>query len=146
LPDPLQVTGSCACGDCSYAIPFEPPMELQHCYCKVCRHLSGSAFQTWVPVYHENFVWTRNEPALVRTTEHGQRHVCTKCGGVLTIVYDSDPDFVWPAAGGFDDSTLPKEESTVSEYLDRVVHICCIWKQPWYELPNDGLKRIDYAC
>lgn len=145
LPTPLSVTGSCACGDCAYEIPFVPPMELQHCYCKLCRQLSGSAFQTWVPVYHENFVWTTPEPALVRTTQHGRRHVCRKCGGVLTIVYDSDPDCVWPAAGGFNDATLPDEESKVGEYLDRVIHICCIWKQPWYQLPEDGMKRIDYA-
>ena len=145
LPAPLQVTGSCACGDCAYEIPFEAPMELQHCYCKLCRQLSGSAFQTWVPVYQENFVWTRKEPALVRTTSHGRRHICTKCGGVLTIVYDSDPDCVWPAAGGFDDATLPNDEVTVGQYLDRVIHICCIWKQPWYQLPKDGMKRIDYV-
>jgi hypothetical protein len=64
----------------------------------------------------------------------------------LTIVYDDDPDYVWPAAGGFDDATLPDEESKVSAYLDRVVHICCFWKQSWYQIPNDGLKRIDYAA
>ena len=141
------VTGSCACGKCAYEIPFEHPMELQHCYCKLCRQLSGSAFQTWVPVHHQDFGWKGgHEPALVRTTSHGQRHVCHTCGGVLTIVYNDDPDFVWPAAGGFDDATLPDEESKVSAYLDRVVHICCMWKQSWYQIPKDGLKRIDYAA
>lgn len=145
LPPSTTVTGSCACGQCAYEIPFEHPMELQHCYCKLCRQLSGSAFQTWVPVDHGDMIW-RNEPPLVRTTDHGQRHVCHSCGGVLTIVYDDDPDYVWPAAGGFDDATLPDEESKVSAYLDRVVHICCIWKQSWYQIPNDGLKRIDYAA
>lgn len=146
LPQPLvSVTGSCACGDCEYEFPFEYPMELQHCYCKLCRQLSGSAFQTWVPVPLDNFVWTKTEPTLVRTTSHGQRHVCTKCAGVLTIVYDSDPDCVWPAAGGFDDATLPANEELLAAYLDRVVHICCIWKQPWYQLPGDGMPRIDYA-
>lgn len=147
LPAPLTVTGSCACGDCAYEIiPFQPPSELQHCYCKLCRQLSGSAFMTWVPVAREDFVWTNNrEPALVRTTSHGQRHICTTCGGALTIVYDGDPDCVWPAAGGFHDETLPTDESEMSAYLDRVVHICCKWKQGWYELPKDGLQRITYA-
>lgn len=145
-PDPLTVTGSCGCGKCSYKIPFVPEsMELQHCYCKLCRQLSGSAFQTWVPIYHEDFRWTCQEPELVRTTSHGQRHICTDCGGVLTIVYDSDPDCVWPAAGGFDDATLPPNESILGQYLSRVVHICCTWKQDWYELPHDGMNRIDYA-
>lgn len=140
---PMEVTGSCACGACTYKVNYESPSELQHCYCKLCRQLSGAAFQTWVPVHQDDFIWTSEEPDLVRTTEHGQRHICGNCAGVLTIVYDEQPDTVWPAAGSMDDASLPKD---VNAYLGRVVHICCIWKQDWYELPRDGLKRVDYAC
>lgn len=146
LLPPLVVTGSCACGKCAYEIPMEQGSEQQHCYCKLCRQLSGSAFMTWVPVDDKDVVWTTDEPALVRTTDHGRRHICTTCGGALTIVYDEDPDYVWPAAGGFNDASLPVDEVQMSAYLDGVCHICCKWKQEWYELPKDGLKRIKYAC
>ena len=140
---PMEVTGSCACGTCTYKVHYESPSEFQHCYCKLCRQLSGAAFQTWVPVHQDDFRWTSVEPELVRTTEHGQRHICGTCAGVLTIVYDEQPDTVWPAAGSMDDSSLPID---VNAYLGRVFHICCIWKQAWYKLPRDGLKRVDYAC
>ena len=146
LPATTQVTGSCSCGDCAYAITYQHPSELQHCYCKLCRQLSGSAFQTWVPVAKDDLVWTKPEPPLVRTTDHGMRHICKNCRGVLTIIYDEDLDYVWPAAGGFDDASLPDDKEKVGEYLDRVVHICCAWKQGWYQLPSDGLERIDFAC
>ena len=40
------------------------------------------------------------------TTNHGQRHFCTACGTCLTIVYDSQADCVWPAAGTLEDSEV----------------------------------------
>ena len=82
---------------------------------------------------------------LVRTTNHGQRHMCSACGACLTIVYDSQPDTIWPAAGSFHDSSLPLTLNAMSDLLYRVIHICCIWKQAWYDLPEDGLPRIKYA-
>ena len=138
---PLEVTGGCACGSCTYKVKYQSPSELQHCYCKLCRQLSGAAFQTWIPVHKDDFTWTSVEPELVRTTEHGQRHICGTCAGVLTIVYDEQPDTVWPAAGGIDSASLPQN---LNAYLGQVFHICCIWKQDWYKLPEDGLKRVDY--
>ena len=46
------------------------------------------------------FEWLRKDTLeLVRTTSHGQRHECSRCGGVLTIVYDSQPNTIWPVAG-----------------------------------------------
>ena len=138
---PLEVTGGCSCGSCTYKVKYQSPSELQHCYCKLCRQLSGAAFQTWIPVHKDDFTWTSAEPELVRTTEHGQRHICSSCAGVLTIVYDEEPDTVWPAAGSIDNASLPQD---LNAYLGRVFHICCIWKQDWYNLPDDGLRQVDY--
>ncbi|CAB9524882.1 Glutathione-dependent formaldehyde-activating enzyme [Seminavis robusta] len=141
-------TGSCSCGKCQYQI-HHVPYEMQHCYCKLCRQLCGSAYQSWIPVMNEDIVWntTTNEgPILKRTTEHGKRHFCTTCGSCLTIVYDEQPDCTWPAAGGLDDASLPSTTEDMNLYLERVCHICCIWKQSWYALPSDGMERIKYAC
>jgi hypothetical protein len=139
-------TGSCACGQCQYQIRHVP-YELQHCYCRLCRQFCGSAYQSWIPVMNEDFRWQEKEPSssslvLKRTTEHGKRHFCTTCGSCLTIVYDDQPDMIWPAAGGLDDVSLP---TPMDPYLDRVCHICCAWKPSWYTLPNDGMDRIKYA-
>ena len=46
---------------------------------------------------------------LVRTTGHGQRHMCTQCHGVMSIIYDSQPDCAWPVAGALDDDSIPDD-------------------------------------
>lgn len=145
MPSLETTKGSCACGRCQYEMTHRP-VELQHCYCKLCRQLCGSAFMTWIPVDNKDMKWTTTPgPELRRTTNHGQRHFCTTCGGALTIVYDEQPDLTWPAAGGLNDESIPSTREEMSQSLYRACHICCIWKQSWYSIPNDGLERIQYA-
>ena len=82
----------------------------------------------------------------MRTTRHGQRHECTHCGTVLSIVYDSQPDCIWPVAGAIDDDAFPDARSgALAASLARVIHICTSDLQGWYELPDDGLPRLKYA-
>jgi hypothetical protein len=201
-------TGSCACGSCRYKITLQQPdetTELQHCYCRLCRRLSGGPFQTWMPfdlLPRPQFTWISEKgPPLKRFTNHGRRHVCTTCGGVLTIVYDGqEDDMIWPAAGTLDDDdddslplqlqppplpvgvvasvpsesssssstpssssstaaaataaaarTITKQQATTRQEeqprllplpLHSVLHICCKYRQRWYELPHDGNPRI----
>ena len=154
-----MITGGCSCGAYQYEFPVQYEstiLELQHCYCNLCRRLSGSPFSTWVPIGRDELEWKYSavktseasdrpsmSPPMIRTTPFGRRHVCPKCAGVLTIVYDSQPDLVWPAAGGFDDANVPTE---LEKLLGRVVHICCRWKQSWYDIPMDDMERLDNAC
>mmetsp|Transcript_37636 Transcript_37636/g.82424 ORF Transcript_37636/g.82424 Transcript_37636/m.82424 type:complete len:513 (+) Transcript_37636:134-1672(+) len=144
----LCVEGGCNCGSVRYEIDsILPHPEFQHCHCNLCRRLSGSAYMTWVPVDAQEFRWTRTDGLiLMRTTPHGQRHACKKCGSILTIVYDIQPHLIWPAAGGFDDGGDLGSTGEVNERTGRVSHICCAWKAPWYRLPDDSLPRIQYAA
>ena len=172
---PVTVTGGCTCGACQYEFEFSKPAELQHCYCYLCRQLSGGPFMTWVPLrpQSQHFHWlvdgtvtksnaatpqrassplptsinpkSGGEAPLIRYTDIGRRHVCDKCGGVLSIWYDFDTDgdaSLWLAAGGFDSIRLP---FNIEPYLNRVVHICCGYKHKWHTLPDDGMERIDEA-
>uniref|UniRef100_A0A0G4FBW9 CENP-V/GFA domain-containing protein n=1 Tax=Chromera velia CCMP2878 TaxID=1169474 RepID=A0A0G4FBW9_9ALVE len=137
--------GGCACGACTFEAWSGSEFQTQHCYCNLCRRLSGSVAQTWIPVYKDGFRWTKEDKLrVVRTTKHGQRHMCTGCGGVMTIVYDDQPYTVWPCAGAIEDDSMPKAED-MSRSLCRAIHICCSMMQPWYELPEDGLPRLKYA-
>jgi len=134
------VRGGCACGGCAFVANVFPG-ELQHCYCGLCRKLSGSVGQTWMPSHA--FKWISQATlAFRRTTPRGRRHMCTTCGTVMTIVYDMDSETIWPAAGALDDASLP---SCVKSCLAAVVHICCDWMPPWYRLPDDDLPRLRYA-
>jgi hypothetical protein len=145
--NPILWTGSCACGNCAYELTIDYPTELQHCYCYLCRELSGSGFMTWIPIEKENFRWVNKKSLrLVRTTPFGRRHICMDCQGVMTIIYDDQPDHVWPSAGGLDDSSLPTTKIEMGNYLNRVCHICCRYQPAWLKIPDDGMEKIDDAC
>ena len=140
-------TGSCSCGTSRYEIDIRRVTQLQHCYCHLCRELSGSAFMTWCPMDKSCFRWVRSESIkLVRTTDFGRRHICSKCHGVLTIVYDSQPGLVWPCAGSLDDDSLPAMKEEMGKYLSRVCHICCRHSPTWLRIPDDGMERLEDAC
>ena len=144
---PIVLRGGCACGACRFEAPADANFQTQHCYCNLCRRQSGSVAQTWVPVRPNTFRWTANDGSkleLVRTTRHGQRHMCKGCGTTMTIVYDSQPDCIWPAAGALDDHAYPAG-AALHAALCRSIHICCSMMPPWYRLPDDGLPRLPYA-
>jgi len=147
LPDAKMWSGSCECGACKYEITLKRLTQLQHCYCNLCRKLSGSPYSTWLPVDKEHFQWKQSDAVtLVRTTPVGQRHICSKCHGVLTIVYDEQPDLIWPCAGGLDDATLPDSSGEMGTLLSRVCHICCRHLPPWIDLPEDDTEKLPDAC
>ncbi len=147
LPTAKIWSGGCECGACRYEITLTRLTQLQHCYCNLCRKLSGSPFSTWLPVDKKHFRWKQsNSVTLVRTTPFGQRHICNKCRGIMTIVYDEQPNLIWPCAGGLDDATLPDSSDEMGSLLSRVCHICCRNLPPWIELPEDGTEKLPDAC
>jgi len=146
----ITMTGGCGCGAhqyrCRAVVPTTDVLP-QHCYCRLCRQLSGSAFQSWIPIPHIDFEWTTatttEEALLHRTTDFGQRHICRTCGSVMTILYDDNEDrLIWPAMGSLHSQSL---HEFVEKTNHQGVHICCAWKQSWYQLPIDGMPRIEYA-
>ncbi len=144
---PQTWSGGCSCGACRYDFILEYPTELQHCYCNLCRKLSGGPFMSWIPVEKEFFRWRPSTSLqLVRTTSFGRRHICKNCKSVMTIVYDEQPDLVWPCAGSLGDSSLPKDVIEMGKYFSRVCHICCRYHPTWLEIRDDGLDRIEEAC
>ena len=144
---PMKITGGCSCGDVRYKAIVQHRMNFQHCYCRLCRQCSGSAYQTWVPFHMSNVVFTETKGMkAIRTTLQGQRHFCSSCGGTLTIQYDGQADILWLAAGGFDDDSLPQTKEEIRQRLFDVAHICCEWMQPWYILPDDNAPRKKLAA
>jgi hypothetical protein len=133
------LTGGCACGNAQFKITpnIDIPNELPHCYCHLCREMSGTAFVSWLYITPKNFIWTTIEPKLIRTTSFGQRHVCESCGVVLTIVYDDKihNDYIYPTAASI------RQLQNIDQYLESVTHIYCQDNAMWYEFPNDGLPR-----
>jgi hypothetical protein len=68
-PPIVRVTGGCTCGLCQYEFDYIAPSEMQHCYCNLCRQLSGGMFMTWVPVsiQQQNFRWINHGYVITNT-------------------------------------------------------------------------------
>ena len=62
---PRLLRGGCLCGGCRFEAVSGSEFQLQHCYCGVCRYLSGSLCQTWVPVRPDGFQWTSQVSAVL---------------------------------------------------------------------------------
>lgn len=89
----FPITGGCLCG----AVRFEstePPADGGFCHCKMCQKGSGGLFTAWVQFSPEGFRFTKGEPKLYRSSEWGQRGVCSLCGSQLAFVYDEDPAII----------------------------------------------------
>ena len=63
----------------------------------------------------------------------------------MTIVYDEQPDYIWPCAGSLEDSSLPKDATDIGRYFNRVCHICCADSPAWLKIREDGMERIPGA-
>jgi hypothetical protein len=154
----LTWSGGCSCGACRYELTLNRPTQIQHCYCHLCRTKLGSPFMSWIPVEKKDFRWKKigvqeeggvqRSPSLqiVRTTPFGCRHICKNCKSVMTIVYDEQPDLIWPCARSLDDSSLPNDTTEMGKCLSRVCHICCRYYPTWLKIRDDGLERIEEAC
>ena len=68
-----RIRGGCACGKCRYEVDWEEPTELQHCYCKLCRRLSGGVYMTWTPVWKEDLRWLHVPTAAEQQQEEGKK-------------------------------------------------------------------------
>lgn len=60
LPKPYS--GSCQCGECTYAVTA-PPYVAYTCHCKECQRLSASASNTCIQVPAESIELASGTPA-----------------------------------------------------------------------------------
>ena len=91
----VPVAGSCLCGAVRFAIA--PPTRFcVHCHCSMCRRNHGAAFVTWFGVPRAQFRVLEGASVLTRyrSSAHGWRSFCSRCGSSLFCELDHDPDTV----------------------------------------------------
>ena len=97
-----NLDGGCLCGAVRYAV--EGGIEgAAHCHCTLCRRASGAAALTWFWVESARFHVTKGELALYRSSAHGERGFCSRCGTPITFRSDQAPDSVDVTLGSLDD-------------------------------------------
>ncbi len=92
MPDPV-LTGGCCCGFVRFEVrgPFS---DVTLCSCVTCRRASGAPVVAWATAFapatpqglvSANYVVVAGEPASFRSSDHGTRTFCPRCGTALTF-------------------------------------------------------------
>jgi hypothetical protein len=78
------VSGACLCGRARFEVSM-PSLFCAHCHCSMCRRSHGAGFVTWFAVPRGQLRVTSGESELVRyrSSDHGTRSFCGRCGSSL---------------------------------------------------------------
>lgn len=122
--------GTCLCGTLRYEIDG-PFTMMMHCHCSMCRKHHGAPFATFVAAPLSSFRWIAGEEAVAkyRSSEHGTRSYCTKCGSVAPMLMAPMDVAVCPAGNLEDD---PGVRPTAHMFVGS--------KAPWYAI-TDALPQ-----
>lgn len=125
--------GGCSCGFVRYRADGTPSHET-NCHCTICRRTSGAPFVSWFTVPASGFRVTAGEPASFRSSAHGTRTFCPRCGTPLTFQSDQ-------AAGEIDVTTCSLDAPELVPPRD---HTWASSKLPWVRL-GDRLPSFPEA-
>jgi hypothetical protein len=124
-----RVTGSCLCGEVSYAIKGNLGI-FQYCNCSRCRKFTGSAFASNIFVAPGDFEWLTGEQLVGRYELKEARHFatcfCKICGSSLPWLAQSGRTVVVPAG------TLDGDPQ-----IKPIQSIYCASRAVWYREPGE---------
>lgn len=100
---PLQ--GGCLCGDVRFQIKA-PPIQSGYCHCRMCQRNSGAPAVAWFSVLVHDFAYVAGRPAAFRSSAHGQREFCPRCGSYL-VFRDDTPEIGVNTASLDDPGAVP---------------------------------------
>lgn len=116
-----MMNGGCYCGEVRYTTDGGVFHETA-CHCTVCRRSTGAPFVAWFSVPRAAFRFVRGEPARFRSSGHGTRSFCPRCGTALTFEDDAMSGEVDVTVCSLDDPELvpPRDHTWVASRLEWV--------------------------
>ena len=124
--------GTCLCGALQYELA--PPFSMMmHCHCSMCRKHHGASFATFVAAPFASFEWISGEELVARykSSEHGERSFCPRCGSVAPLLMP-EAGFAIAPAGNLDGDPGIRPQA----------HMFVASKTPWYTIA-DSLPQHD---
>jgi len=117
-----MIEGRCFCGFIRYAADGAPSNET-NCHCSICRRTSGAPFVAWATVPAASFRFLSGTPNSFRSSDHGTRTFCPRCGTPLTFRSAHLPAEIDITICSLDNPELlpPKDHTQVSAKLSWVV-------------------------
>lgn len=132
MTSPPFASGSCLCGAVRFRVRL-PTQACVHCHCSLCRKHHAAGYVAWFTLGEERLEMTRGEEVLgrYRSSEHGERTFCTRCGTSLFFRSSKRPGEV--------DVPL----ALMDEPIDREpqLHIHFDHRAPWVVI-GDSLPRL----
>lgn len=126
-----MVTGRCECGSVVFSLP-EVRDSVTVCHCSQCRRTSGHLWASTVAPAASISFQSENGLTWYTSSAQAERGFCANCGSSLFYRIHGDEKLAI-AAGCIDEPnrlTLGK-------------HIYTSSKAAYYDLPDDGLPRLD---
>ena len=122
------ITGGCLCGEVSYRAVVGDSKTVAHCYCSMCRRLSGGTFVTYAEFPAKDFAYTKGQPQHFKSSDFAVRGFCGSCGCQFTFQYFGErkeiTESIWITVGSMD---RPDE-------IEPTDHIFTAEKLPWLYL------------
>jgi hypothetical protein len=130
--DRSAVAGSCLCGAVQFEVTL-PSLFCGHCHCSMCRRSHGAGFVTWfaVPVGQIRLLKGEELLARYRSSDHGTRSFCRRCGSSLFCESTRHPQHI--------DVTLASMEGPIDR--DPQVHVYFDDRAPWIAV-DEKLPRL----
>jgi hypothetical protein len=119
-----MLSGGCFCGSIRYEATGTPFNETS-CHCSICRRTTGAPFVVWFSVQRTQFQLMGGEPTRLRSTAHGTRSFCPRCGTQLTFEDDNYPDEIDVTTCSLDaPNALPPRDHTHASSKVHWVALC----------------------
>jgi hypothetical protein len=110
-----------------------PTLFCGHCHCSMCRRAHGAGYVTWLAIPRGQFRLDAGEERLVRfrSSHHGTRSFCGRCGSTLFCETTHHPDVVDIVLANMNDP-IDRPPQAHFYFDDRVDWVCV----------EDGLPRF----
>jgi hypothetical protein len=114
-----MLPGGCFCGYLRYEAAGRPFNETC-CHCSMCRRSTGAPFVAWFSVRRTDFRLVAGEPTRLRSSAHGTRSFCPRCGTHIIFQSERWPDEIDVNVASLDNpgAIAPKDHIYTSSKLD----------------------------
>jgi hypothetical protein len=125
------LVGGCLCGALRYEA--HDPIDAGYCHCRLCQRSSGAPVLAWAGIPIARFSYATGTPASYRSSSHGVRDFCARCG---TQIAFRDTDSATRVDVNV--ATLDDPGAIEPEY-----HIWVASRVPWLEIADDLPRYAD---
>jgi hypothetical protein len=128
MPDRDKLEGGCLCRAIRYRL-LAPPQHVVHCHCSLCRRAAGAPMVSWATMREGDFTMLAGVPVWFRSSDHGKRAFCVRCGTQLFFVSTRYPGVIDVTAASLDRPELIRPDAHTYE-PDRIAWLVMADKLP----------------